>query len=148
MNRIIGNFYSRIWGHINPTLRQFIFVHLVQHLQMSWTSFSKPGFRVDSAPIVRICNKKILGLDLGHPIAFLAYLEDRGSHFSWWYLKKPVLGFLARSGNNGSDQCILPHGVSKDISFGVFAFIISIVIGPIKSSPLATSLQALNPAKP
>ena len=148
MNWIIGNFYLCIWGHINPTLRQFIFVHLVQHLQMSWTSFSKPSFGVDLAPVVKICNRKILGLDLGHPIAFLAYLEASGSCFSWWYLKKPILGFLARSGNNGSDQCILPHGVSKDISSRASAFIISIMIGPMKLRPLATNLQALNPAKP
>lgn len=43
--------------------------------------------------------------NLDHLAAFLAYVEDRGSCFSWWYLKKLVLGFLARSGNIRSNQC-------------------------------------------
>ena len=75
---------SRIWGRTNPTLGQFIFMRLVQHLQMSWTSFSKPSSPssgVDLAPVIRICNRKMLEPDLSRPVAFPTYLEDRGSHF-------------------------------------------------------------------
>ena len=81
--------------------------------------------------------------NLGRAAAFAAYLEDKGSRF-----KRPVLGILARLGNNRSDQCIPPHGVSKEILFGVFAFVISIMVWSTMSRPLSTSLQARNPAKP
>ena len=142
---------SRIQDYTNPTLGQFIFMHLIQHLQMSWTSFSKPdspNSAVDSAPVVRIRNQKTLEPDLGHVVTFSAYLGDKGCHFSWCCLKKPVLELLAHSGNNRSDQCIPPHGVSKEISFGMSAFVISIMVWFMKSRPISASLQARNPAKP
>ena len=150
VNRIVGNSLSCIQDRTNPTLGQFIFVCLV-HLQMSWTSFSKPsssGSRVGLAPVVKIYNKKMLEPVLSHLTAFLAYLEDRGSHFSWCCLKKPVLEFLARSANNKSNQCIPPHGVSKEISFKMSAFITSMLVRSTKLRPLSASQQAWNPTKP
>ena len=44
MNQIVKNYLSCIQDYTNPTLVQFIFMRLVQHLQMSWTSVSKTRF--------------------------------------------------------------------------------------------------------
>ena len=41
-----------------------------------------------------------------------------------------------------------PHGVSKEVSFGISVFVISIMVWPMKSRPLTTNLHAQNPAKP
>ena len=72
-------------------------MHLVQHSQMSWTSFSKlgsPGLGFSSTTLVKIYNKKMLETDLNHAIAFATYLDDKGSYFSWCCFKRPVFGFL------------------------------------------------------
>ena len=90
----------------------------------------------------------MLELNLDHAATFVAYLNDRGSRFSQSYLKRPVLGFLVHSGNNRNDQCLPLYGVSKEISFGVPAFVISIMVWSTKSRPLSASLQAWNPTKP
>ena len=103
-------------------------MNLVQNFQTSWTSFSKPSSGVGSTPIIQAHNRTPK-LILNHLTGFLAYLEDRGSRFSWCCPKKPVFELLARPSNNRSGQCIPPHGVTKEISFKMSTFITSIWYG-------------------
>ena len=50
------------WDRTKPTLGQFIFAHLICHLEISWTLFSKPDsliLRVNSAPITKTYSKVV-----------------------------------------------------------------------------------------
>ena len=81
VNRISIRSPSHIWDCTNPTLGQFIFVRLVQHLQMSWTSFSKPSSGVDSAPIVKIYNKEMLKPNLSLCDSFFSLFGGQRESF-------------------------------------------------------------------
>ena len=86
-----------------------------RHLESHFSKPSSPSSRVGSAPVIRAHNRRALEPVLRHPVAFLAYLEDKGSRFSWCCPKKPVFELIASLGNNRSNQCIPPYGMSKKI---------------------------------
>ena len=145
VNRIVQNSFSSIRDLINPTLGSLslcISFSTSRGLEPHFLKLGSPGSRVGSTQVIRIYNRKTLKPVLSHLTAFLAYLEDKESRFSWCYNKKPDFEILARSDNNRGNHYISPHGMSKEMSFRMSAFVTNILVWSTKSRPFSASLQA------